>query len=33
MANVANKHSISHEPAQKMVHEAVAKATHQTAPT
>ena len=33
MANVAKKHSISHELAQKMVNEAVAKATHQTAPT
>src|ERR1700736_2137819 len=33
MANVVTKHSISHEPAQKMVNEAVAKATHQTAPT
>ena len=33
MANVVKKHSISHELAQKMVNEAVAKATHQTAPT
>src|SRR5260370_31007850 len=33
MANVVKKHSISHEPAQKIVNEAVAKATHQTAPT
>src|SRR5260370_5717313 len=33
MANVVKKHSISHEVAQKMVNEAVAKATHQTAPT
>src|SRR6202521_1360073 len=33
MANVVKKHSISHEPAQKMVNEAQAKATHQTAPT
>jgi hypothetical protein len=33
MANAVKKHSISHELAQKMVNEAVAKATHQTAPT
>src|SRR6202048_4630337 len=33
MANVVKKHSISSELAQKMVNEAVAKATHQTAPT
>src|ERR1700676_5344302 len=33
MANVVKKHSISHELSQKMVNEAVAKATHQTAPT
>src|SRR5260370_33613334 len=33
MANVVKKHSISHEIAQKMVNEAVAKATHQAAPT
>ena len=33
MVNAAKKHSISHELAQKMVNEAVAKATHQTAPT
>src|SRR6202011_1292054 len=33
MANVVKKHNISHELAQKMVNEAVAKATHQTAPT
>ena len=33
MANVVKKHRISHELAQKMVNEAVAKATHQTAPT
>jgi hypothetical protein len=29
MADVVKKHSISHEQAQKMVNEAVAKATHQ----
>src|ERR1700687_732201 len=33
MANVVKKHSISYEPAQKMVNQGVAKATHQTAPT
>ena len=33
MTNVIKKHSISTELAQKMVNEAVAKATHQTAPT
>ena len=33
MANVAKKHSISYELAQKTVNEVVAKATHQTAPT
>ncbi len=33
MTNVVKKHSISHELAQKMVNEAVVKATHQTAPT
>src|SRR5216684_8307323 len=33
MANVVKKHSISDELAQKMVNDAVAKATHQTAPT
>ena len=33
VANVVTKHSISSELAQKMVDEAVAKATHQTAPT
>jgi hypothetical protein len=33
MANVVKKHSISHELAQKMMNEGVAKATHQTAPT
>jgi len=33
MANVVKKQSISSELAQKMVDEAVAKATHQTAPT
>src|SRR6202521_1746934 len=33
MANVVKKHSISYEPAQKMVNKGVAKATHQTAPT
>ncbi len=33
MANVVKKQSISFELAQKMVDEAVAKATHQTAPT
>jgi len=33
MTNVVKKHSISDELAQKMVNEAVAKATHQTAPT
>jgi pimeloyl-ACP methyl ester carboxylesterase len=33
MANVVKKHRISHEPAQKIVNEAVAIATHQGAPT
>src|SRR6266702_8602564 len=33
MANMVKKHSISHELAQKMVNETVAKGTHQTAPT
>ena len=33
MANVVKKFSISSELAQKMGNEAVAKATHQTAPT
>jgi len=33
MAHVVKKHSISHELAQKMMNEGVAKATHQTAPT
>ena len=33
MANVAKKHSSSHELAKNMVNEAVAKATHETAPT